>query len=336
MNQQLKPTNVRFVDRLLGGGTKPEGVYGILSPTGVGKSTLACMIAANGATGGSIFRQESSESLPCVLFDLHNGRSLSEQRIISHVGRICREQVWYESQELLPYEEERKGELSIQNGSLLNSCERAKLARDVLNGQLYLYSNCDEALNLSDGATPNWISLELTRAAQQSGGLGGIVIDGARQVWYASQGKVDCLECEFLEQLVAQFCRRLAKRFQCPVWISHQIRYAQGYAPPTTQLTHRDAADCKSFANGMDACLVMGTPSDPDNVFSIRCTKGDPKVVSRERILLKYDDVFSSIVEAKDFVEDRKNRTWKKVPGLKPLLDDSGKNHIEDLLKRVR
>ncbi|WP_417737045.1 hypothetical protein [Rosistilla oblonga] len=336
MNQQLKPTNVKFVDRLLGGGTKPEGVYGILSPTGVGKSTLACMIAANSATGSSIFRQESPGSLPCVLFDLHNGRSLSEQRIVSHVGRICREQVWYESQELLPYEEERKGELPIQNGSLLNSCERAKLARDVLNWNLYLCSDCDEAPNLSDGATPNWISQELTQAAQHNGGLGGIVIDGARHVWYASEDKVACLEHEFLEQLVAQFCRRLAKRFQCPVWITHQIRHAQGCAPPTTQLTHRDAADCKSFANGMDACLVMGTRSDPDDVFSIQCTKGDKNIVSRERILLKHDDVFSSIVEAKDFVEDRKNKTWKKVPGLKPLLDDNDKNHIEDLLKQLR
>lgn len=334
MKQKLKPTNVHFVDRLLGGGTKPEGVYGILSPTGVGKSTLACMIAANSATGSSIFRQQSPESLPCVLFDLHNGRSLSEQRIVSHVGRIGRDHVWHESQEILPYEEKRKGELPTKNGSLLSSFERAKFTRETLGRKLYLLSDCDEAPNLSCGATPSWISLELTRAVQHYGGLGGIVIDGARQVWYASEGKVKCFEHDFLEQLVTQFCRTLAKRFQCPVWITHQIRYAQACAPPTTQLTHLDAADCKSFAKAMDACLVMGTSSDPDGVFSIQCTKGDKKIVSNERILLKYDDVFSTIVEAKDFVEDRKNKTWKRAPGLKPLLNDNDMNHIADLLKK--
>ena len=64
MKPQLRPTNVRFVDRLLGGSTKPVGVYGILSPTGVGKSMLACMIAADSATGESIFRKEPFASLP--------------------------------------------------------------------------------------------------------------------------------------------------------------------------------------------------------------------------------------------------------------------------------
>ena len=80
----------------------------------------------------------------------------------------------------------------------------------------------------------------------------------------------------------------------------------------------------------------MGTLSDPDSIFSIQCTKGDRNLVSRERILLKHDDVLSSIVEAKDYVEDRRNKTWKKVAGSRPLLDESDKNHIKDLLKRIR
>ncbi len=46
MDNKIKSTNVEIVDRLLGGGTR-AGVYGILGPSGVGKSVLANMIAAN-------------------------------------------------------------------------------------------------------------------------------------------------------------------------------------------------------------------------------------------------------------------------------------------------
>lgn len=338
MNQPLKPTNVKFIDHLLGGGTKPGGVYGILSPPKVGKSMLANMIAANGATGESIFTTPLYTHLSWMLFDLHNGRRLTSTRIISHVGKIRREDVWFESDEIQAYEQERQDELPTENGTIRSSSSRGEFARKALHKQVIPWSDADEQPPFSSRATQEWISHQITATAFQYRGVGGIVIDGARDVWHASQGETKLSKREFLSRLVPQFCRSLARQFQCPVWITHQTCDRLRNVPPTTQLTHQDAADCKSFADSMDACLVMGTASesDPDrgieSVFSIRCTKGDPKIISGERILLKYDRDFSSIVEAKDYMEDRRNRTWKQIPRSKPLIAE----HDEDHLKRAQ
>ncbi|MFT5526333.1 MAG: hypothetical protein ACI9HK_004309 [Pirellulaceae bacterium] len=299
MDHKLKSTNVELIDRLLGGGTR-VGVYGILGPSGVGKSVLANMIAANGATGKSIFKTPLYKELPWMLFDLHNGRGRTVQRVISHIGRIRRDDVGCESEEIQKYEEERRDELPTEDGLLIPSCEREYLALKAVYKQLFVWSDDDEQPAFSSLATQEWITDRITQTAYLQRGLGGIVIDGARHVWYASKDETDFSEREFLEQFVANFCRTLARRFQCPVWITHQIASAKCGAPPTTQLTHGDAADCKSFAEMMDACLVMRTASDlnPESVFSIQCIKGDRNLVSRERISLKHDRDFSTIVEA--------------------------------------
>ena len=299
MDYALKSTNVEFIDRLLGGGTR-VGVYGILGPSGVGKSVLANMIAANGATGKSIFKTPLYKELPCMLFDLHNGRGRTDQRIISHIGRIRREDVWYEAEEIHEYEDARRDELPTEDGALIPSLGRGDLARKALHRQLLLWSDGDEQPAFSSRATQEWIADQITQTAFQQRGLGGIVIDGVRDVWSASKGKTNLSEREFLEQFVAKSCRTLARRFQCPVWITHQIASAKHGAPPTTQLTHGDAADCKSFTDRMDACLEMRSASDLnlESVFSIECIKGDRDLVSRERISLKHDRDFSTIVEA--------------------------------------
>lgn len=336
MNQQLKPTNVRFVDRLLGGGTKPAGVYGILSPTGVGKSMLACMIVADSATGGSVFDENITRPAgQWVWFDFHNRHAESHARLLSHAARISRNQARYRDLTPEDYENLPESMLPKMDGKLMPAETRVQCAIECINRQLLLITDDDERNHAQELATPAGIASSL-HWHSQTRPVAGIVIDGAPNVWYGVPDATDLSEREFLQRFVEHDCRRMAKHFQCPVWVTHQISGAASCAPPTSSLSHRDAARCKTFANSLDACLVMGTASDPDGVFSIRCTKGDQKVVSRERILLKHHDVFSSIVEAKDYVEDRRNKTWKKGPGSQPLLNENDKNHIEDLLKEVR
>ena len=336
MNQQLKPTNVRFVDRLLGGGTKPVGVYGILSPTGVGKSMLACMIATDSSTGGSVFDDTTSRPTGLwVWFDFHNQGPPCRERLVSHAARISRDQVWQQDLSVEDYESSYIKMLPQVDGQVMPAAERMRRATECINRQLLLVADEPDRCHAHELATPTGIADYLFWLSQTRP-IEGIVIDGVPNVWNRAADATNLSEREFLQQFVERDCRTMAKQFQCPVWVTHQISGAASSAPPTASLSHRDAARCKTFADSLDACLVMGTQSDPDSIFSIQCTKGDRNLVSRERILLKHDDVLSSIVEAKDYVEDRRNKTWKKVAGSQPLLDESEKNHIEDLLKQIR
>lgn len=312
------PTHVEFLDGPLRGGTHPVGVYGIIGPPKAGKSTLASMIAANGATGESIFGKPLYTELPCILFDLHNRQGVTERRTISHIGKIHRDDVWCESEYIQPYEEQRQDELPTENGILIPSSERRDLARKALCDQLIVLPY-DKRPPFSSPATQEWIAERTASIAFQIRGLGGIVIDGAQDVWRASQDKTNLSEREFLSQLPAHFCGTLARRFQCPVWITYETCPDKWNVPPTTQLTPEDAAGCKSFADSMDACFVMGTASEPDpdrdveSVFSIQCTKWSPNISHTYTILLKHDRDFSSIVEANNYMEDSCNKTWKKI-----------------------
>lgn len=336
MKPQLQPTNVRFVDRLLGGGTKPVGVYGILSPTGVGKSMLACMIAADSATGGSVFDDTTSRPTGLwVWFDFHNQGPPCRERLVSHAARISRDQVFQQDLSVEDYESSYMKMLPQVDGQVMPAAERRRRATECINRQLQLIAQDPDDIPVLEFATPVGIAMQLHSLSQQRS-IEGVVIDGVPNVWNRVADATNLSEREFLQRFVERDCRIIAKRFQCPVWVTHQISGAASSAPPTAPLSHRDAARCKTFADSLDACLVMGTLSDPDSIFSIQCTKGDRNLVSRERILLKHDDVLSSIVEAKDYVEDRRNKTWKKVAGSRPLLDESDKNHIEDLLKQIR
>ena len=315
MNADQKTTNIKFVDRLLKGGTKPSGVYGILGPRRVGKSVLATMIAAKGSTGESIFTTPLYSQLPWIFIDLNNRRSLTVQRTLSHLGLIRRDAVDHVSDVIQTYEKERQLDLPTENGWIIPSSERRDLAFKAVYKQLFLIADDDEHPSFSSVSTQEWISGQVSQFACDQRGTGGIVIDGAQQVWRASKNATKLTECEFLEQLVSNFCRRLAEEYQCPLWITLPICEMHFDCPPATQLTHHDASDCKSFANGMDACLVMGTQSQvtPEHLFSIKCTKGDLGLDSGDRILLKHDRHFSTIVEAEGYVEDHANQDWKKV-----------------------
>ena len=142
MNQQLKPTNVRFVDRLLGGGTKPVGVYGILSPTGVGKSMLACMIATDSSTGGSVFDDTTSRPTGLwVWFDFHNQGPPCRERLVSHAARISRDQVWQQDLSVEDYESSYMKMLPQVDGQVMPAAERMRRATECINRQLLLVAD---------------------------------------------------------------------------------------------------------------------------------------------------------------------------------------------------
>lgn len=124
MNEEFRPTYVPFLDKLLGGGTARSGVYGILGPTGVGKTHLASMIATNGATCGSIFEDTCRRSLPWILFDLETPRSLAEQRILSHAARVNRGNVWASHTAIQAYERQRRPEMPKIQGRQISEVER--------------------------------------------------------------------------------------------------------------------------------------------------------------------------------------------------------------------
>jgi RecA/RadA recombinase len=341
VNQELQPTYVTFLDKLLGGGTAPTGVYGILGPTGIGKTHLASMIASNGATHGSISEDACRNSLPWVLFDIETGRADSQQRILSHCAKVKRENVRNGHSEIQSYEQARLSELLEMRGRFMSERERHMHARNALECRLRLICQDDllqesEEYGLEFKFTdfPKWIA-ECIDEIGSGTRLGGIVIDGVNNVWNYSQESTSMSEREFIQDFVDNFCRELSFTEQCPVWVTHQVNGTACDASPLAPLSHQDAARCKTFASSLDACFVLGSPSE-DTVFAIQCTKRQSDSAKLDRLLLTFDEDFATIVEAEDYIEDKHRQTFKQRPQGNSLLDQDELENLNEMVKQSR
>ncbi len=340
MNEKFCTTYVPFLDKLLGGGTAPTGVYGILGPTGIGKTHLASMIASNGATSGSVFEDTCQQSFPWILFDIETQRLPAEQRIFSHAARVKRGNVWTGHAAIQAYEQERRADLPNKQGRLISEVKRLACAEKALVRQLTaicmddLYEEHSGSVVWKFTNIVDWIDERVDEISSDSR-LGGIVFDGVSNIWNHTAKTSSMTEREFIQDFVDNFCRELSSTKQCPVWVSHQLNGTACVASPLAPLTHRDAARCKTFARSLDACFVLGNPAQ-NGIFSIQCTKSLPGSARLDRLTLTHDKDFATIFEVDDYVEDRYHQTWKRRSKSNTLLDQVDLKELDEMLKRVR
>jgi hypothetical protein len=168
-------------------------------------------------------------------------------------------------------------------------------------------------------------------------GIGGIVIDDFGLSWHNNDNSLgkNLYERDYLTAFIRDFCRLLAEVHKCPVWVTHKMAGKATTRRPADHFSHRDAADCRNLGDHLDACFVMGTPADPDNVFSIQCTKGDPRRTSKKKLLLKHSDNWSGLELANEYVEDNRNKTWKKVNEIKDQFAHGSIHIIDELLEEI-
>jgi RecA/RadA recombinase len=337
----LVSTGVDFVDEVLGGGTKRSGVYGVIGPTGVGKSTLAAMLAVRGAlrahntTGNEKFDLVHRRKRPWILLDLRGDSANTRRLVISYAANVDQSAFFQTDKPVdSPAQNENVKSAKGLKPSLNENDREASFQRTVtiLNGNIYALSACKTCDTPSPAGILHYL---LSFSDSVKRGIGGIVIDDVRLSWYAHSQKFpkDTNERRFYLDFVNDFCRALSIKFRCPVWVTHQMSGNACSRRPADQLTHRDAADCKNFADQLDACLVMGTPSEDEHVFSLRCTKGDTRAISKEPVLLKHDSHSAGLVPADNFVRDTRNRTWTRMAQTKEILSFADQEHLDNLIE---
>jgi RecA/RadA recombinase len=342
MPEKLQPTYVPFLDKLLGGGTAPQGVYGILGPTGIGKTHLASMIASNGATSGSVFQETSGQTRPWVLFDLESHLSMTQTRILSHCAKVRRENIFAAKAIEQPYEKQRRSELTEWAGTLKTEKSRLETTERALKDKL-LYCNGDKLrqLNSDINKSPGYsmdvtkiISLCISSKIRSKQKPGGIVIDGVNNAWNLAYNTTTLDERRFILDFVGTFCRGLAEEYRCPVWVTHQVNPIACDASPLARLTHSNAARCKGFADSLDACFVLGRFTEESH-FAIQCTKGNPDRASLDQLVLTHDRDFASIIEVENIRRNRCHQTWVVPADNVALLDAEELLHIEQLIAKL-
>ena len=293
---ECQPTNVPFLDYLLGGGTLSQGVYGIIGPTGVGKTTLATMIAVSSVVGESVATGEGDSARPWLWFDFESPRQTAMCRALSHGAQVVRS-------------------LEIDGGArrgLEEARGRLTRAKDLLPKRLRLLAR--EDLPLDTGLMRCRVSgfQPVEEIIMNSAGnipWGGVVIDGLNNVWGYEKMHTDLDERRFIREFGDTISRRLASKLNCPVWLTHQASGSSCADSPLEQLSHENASICKQFAESLDACFALGTADDQGR-FALQCVWKTSDRLKCNKIIVQHHETIASIVDVLNCVGDPLRRRW--------------------------
>jgi hypothetical protein len=88
----------------------------------------------------------------------------------------------------------------------------------------------------------------------------------------------------------------VARRFGCPLWLTHQLSGTANARGPAARMHHTDAAEAKNAAENADFAFVAGTPTEERQLCVLACTKHRRRPPRRPAVV-RIDGPLSRIVD---------------------------------------
>ena len=308
------PTNIEFLDRAMLGGQGPLSVNAILGPTGTGKTTLAAMVAAEGALLEAERAGNGGEGGRWVFISSDQRVAEIHLLVMSHAAMIRREVLERATNtnqlstttDLSECERKRIQELRRWGDPPPGEQERYFKVRRLLDQHLAIFSTLHDTAGGFDQAIDPIVRL-VESVAQPGRPVRGVVIDYVGLVVdkYASDQKIPAIKHSRLISEFVMACRdRIVVRHQCPMWIVQQLAGAVGGRSFAAPLDHTDAAGCRNFGVGCDVCFVIGSHEPTSSVFQLRCTKAPDEPPTLDPCLLRIDRDFATVQETREHRHD--------------------------------
>ena len=251
-NTERTPTGVGFVDEVLGGGPARGEVYGLMGPTGGGKTTAATMIldsVARGRRHAAFFSYET-ELVPQV-----------SNKIYGIAGDIPRESLKnLKSVDDLPTSDSsRLKESMALYGEFMHPCDM----------------KCDAIHGTGGGGVPE-IRAQLKKFHDEGHHIDILIIDQLLSM-VDSQILAKNLDLNLRRQYMQLAIEQLREVVQssdmnCSAFVLHQVDNAVKNASSTREPRKGDAAEDKSFDNNLHFCMQFGVMDKAG-----RCWFGTPK-----------------------------------------------------------
>ena len=246
------PTGVSFIDTLLGGGTIAGEVYGLIAPTGGGKTTTAVMLVSEVALSGRVaaYFSYENELVPMI-----------SNRFYGYIGGIA------------------KAEMDrVKSADDLTPEQRHKLdaANEKYNLGRYL-KLIDMKKNNTGNDGVNSIEAELRKYHDRNEHVDVLVIDQLQQfvdAWLIKMNKDPADRRIYMQSVIEQLVD-LARpdRMNCAIFILHQMRTEAKVRRPIAKPRLADASEDRSFDNWVQFCIAYGT-LDSKHRFWATTTKG--------------------------------------------------------------
>ncbi len=320
-----QPLGVNFIDELLNGGQVATEVYGLMGPFGSCKTTLMIQMSItlarqarriyddqirNGildASLGLVYYLQYEESVDPAI----------KLRALSYAGVIDRTSL--EQKDL-------HGLSTAANPNSIKEYEKrtgllSKQAKTAVSGELERYRAAIAELNI------NWRPVDMAggdpknpkrgsglvaeiatvvkndlekRSAKMPVHCAGVFID---YVGIACERYMDAndIPSEDLRKYIKKFPQMVRKQVavpnNCAIWLAHQFSGEANSRQAGTVLHHSQAAECRSFAEHLDAVFNIGIKSK-DNMVPLDRSKGR-RMAPSEEIVLKINGAMSCVEDAR-------------------------------------
>lgn len=262
-------TGIPFVDRLMNGGVAANQIYGIIGPSGGGKTTLGIQALCEMAKLGhrsALFSYETAVNPEIV------------KRIYGYMGDIPRDDLRQVDQikELAAPQLERLYGAFEQYGKNI-------VIKDMMSGT-----------SMSGGRVGcGWtteLEAELKREAKKNGPIKVVVIDQLLSMVgnYLTAEGIDLQEARLYLKETINHLKLIGQpsNMNCCFFVLHQVNNIVKGAPPMRKPRQGDAAEDKAFENWMHFTLQLGT-HDTDGLCWASNTKARDS--DREDLIVQID-----------------------------------------------
>lgn len=257
-----RSTGISFLDRAMGGGTEPGEVYTVLGPTGAGKTLLGLQITYSGAI------EFVSDADVNVYYTYELALPAVISRVVSMVSQI-------------PID--RLAAIYSNPGEMYNVGDRDEFDR-IGRAVTFLNRRClfrdfsgahvDGRIFGSGGIGEVVSDLEAITQAGRT--VRTVVIDWAlamirREIMNRSKNEDKVVS--YLATMVQSLANEVARRFNCNVWILHQLSPEASKKSLKSIPDHTDAEWCKSFANYAWYSFALSKEDQNTGLQYVACTK---------------------------------------------------------------
>ena len=330
----ILPTNMTVFDSFLGGGMVGGEVYVFMGPFGSCKTTIAVQLSVNFAEyAAELYAtgQCPEGKIPvAVLISTEMDKREARRRCLSYAAKIPRKTLArIKSLEELSqadkpaqtketkYEKKMFKDAYDGGDGFLNEYERAKSKASMLNQHL-LFMDCsgtDEKSRNAGAGGMGEIASILAAELRRRKNIYPVFacLDHAsalanRMIETTNEYSNDDLR-HILKRIPQTGGRLLAKRYNIPLLVMHQLNGDANSRSPVADVHHTDAAECKAFAEYADFAIVTGPPTeDGRQLARFLCTK-HRREPPRGYAIVKIDGRFNRVIDvSKDFVVDHTGR----------------------------
>jgi replicative DNA helicase len=330
-------TGLAFFDRFMDGGASRDEVYGLMAPYGTCKTTLAVMLWCKAAEqcyqatlednwdkriGVSVLVTYEAPKNPEILHRALMYSATIKRGSLTRMGMDGMSALSSNADAPEDYEK-AKFEQQIKDGLFIPEVQRAQQKIVWLNKHTICldFSGSDDKFPTAGNGGTDEIVERINNELAIRGNkhyVKNVIIDylglmvDRNTSKTVKNVKVPAEDHKTYQAAAGEISLKIAKPYECHVWILHQLSgAANAFLNPTKILHHTDAKGSKSFAENLDFCFVIGNLNN-ESMGQLACTK-QRRFRKLPATVIRVEGEYNSVLSLDNYLIDDKGKMVDKA-----------------------